>query len=248
MNLEETKKQDNRDIYALLRADINSLRLKPGMLFSIKDICELYQAGRTPMRDALIRLGQEGLITTLPQRGTMISKLDLKRIDNERFIRKAIERDIMRDFLAAFSPSIILRLEDSIEKQRGFVQEKAFREFLAEDNEFHGLFFEEVGRVQCKEVVDRECSNYNRLRLLSLMADEGAALNNIVKEHAEMVDAVSVRNLDRLLYWFDIHLDHVYTQQYKLVKQYPDLFESSSDNDRHPNVDLQRDFLLTLHT
>lgn len=247
-NLEPAKKPENADIYTILRADINSLRLKPGMLFSIKDICEQYGVGRTPMRDALIRLVQEGLVTSLPQRGTMISKLDLKRIENERFIRKAIERDVMKDFLAGFSPSVILRMEDSIEKQRECIKSKDFREFLAEDDEFHGLFFEEVGRMQCKEVVDRECSNYSRLRLLSLMADEGAALSNIVKEHAEMVGAASVRNLDQLMYWFDIHLDRVCTQQYKLIRQYPDLFENPPEQDRRLNTDLQRDFLLTLRS
>ena len=91
MSSETVKKQEGHDIYTVLRDDIMGLRLKPGIIFSIKDICELYESGRTPVRDALIRLEQEGMITFLPQRGTMISRLDLRRIDNERFIRRSIE-------------------------------------------------------------------------------------------------------------------------------------------------------------
>ena len=63
-----TRQEDN--ICNILRSDILALKLKPGLIFSIKDLSEAYQAGRSPMRDALISLQKEGLITSLPQRGT----------------------------------------------------------------------------------------------------------------------------------------------------------------------------------
>lgn len=50
MNSETVKKQENHDIYTVLRDDIMGLRLKPGIIFSIKDICELYQSGRHPCK------------------------------------------------------------------------------------------------------------------------------------------------------------------------------------------------------
>ena len=48
MSSETVKKQEGHDIYTVLRDDIMGLRLKPGIIFSIKDICELYESGRTP--------------------------------------------------------------------------------------------------------------------------------------------------------------------------------------------------------
>ena len=42
--------EDN--IYDVLRTDILNLKLRPGMIFSIRDISEAYQVGRTPVRDA----------------------------------------------------------------------------------------------------------------------------------------------------------------------------------------------------
>ena len=118
MSSEVEKKNEGTDVYSILRDDIICLRLRPGTFFSIKDICEIYGVGRSPGRDALIRLAQEGLVTFLPQRGTMISTLDLERIDNERFIRRSIEENIMRDFVAIFSPSVILELEECIRDQK----------------------------------------------------------------------------------------------------------------------------------
>ena len=81
MSSEVEKKNEGTDVYSILRDDIICLRLRPGTFFSIKDICEIYGVGRSPGRDALIRLAQEGLVTFLPQRGTMISTLDLERIE-----------------------------------------------------------------------------------------------------------------------------------------------------------------------
>ena len=77
-------------MYDVLRADILDLKLRPGLVFSIKDVCDAYEVGRTPVREALIRLSKEGLITFLPQRGTMVSRIDFQRADNERFLRLSL--------------------------------------------------------------------------------------------------------------------------------------------------------------
>ena len=50
------------DAYPALRQAIIELYLRPGAFMSIKDICEHFQLGRSPVRDALVRLEQEGLI------------------------------------------------------------------------------------------------------------------------------------------------------------------------------------------
>ena len=50
------RKNREDTIYDLLRTDILDLKLRPGMVFSIKDIMEVYDAGRTPVRDALLSL------------------------------------------------------------------------------------------------------------------------------------------------------------------------------------------------
>lgn len=244
----EAKRQEGNDIYTILREDIISLRLKPGMLFSIKDICEQYRSGRTPTRDALIRLEQEGLITFLPQRGTMISRLDLNRIDNERFIRKSIEENIMRDFVAVFSPTVILRLEDSISEQKEYIREGAIRRFLEADEEFHSLFYQEVNRMYCKQMIDKECCNYKRLRLLHIMTDDNEAAKKAIEEHEAIVSAAAVRDLDKVLYWFGVHIDRIHTQGHRLLRRFPELFQEISGQDRRENSDLQRDFLVSIRS
>ena len=74
MDAAERKNREDT-IYDILRTDILELKLRPGMVFSIKDIMEVYDVGRTPVRDALISLSKDGLVTLLPQKGTHAPRL-----------------------------------------------------------------------------------------------------------------------------------------------------------------------------
>jgi len=250
MSTENLEKDQEYNIYSILRDDLVGLRLKPGTFFSIKDICEIYHAGRSPVRDALIRLEQEGLITFLPQRGTMVSKLDLKRIENERFIRKAIEEKVLEDFIGLFSPTVILLLENCIMEQKECFRSRDIRGFFESDEKFHAVFFQETDRDYCAGVIEKECGNYKRMRLLTLMLDE-SVIANTIEEHEAMVRAISRRDLDKLMDCFSLHLDRIKPQERRLLKEFPDLFDDrdqSGTQKRRETPGLQHDFLLSIRS
>lgn len=250
MGIDNYEKNEDYNIYSILRDDIVSLRLKPGMFFSIKDICEIYQVGRSPGRDALIRLEQEGLITFRPQRGTMVSKLNLTRIENERFIRKAIEEKVLGDFIGLFSPTVILQLENFVMEQKQYFNSRDVRHFLDADDKFHAVFFAETGREYCASVIEKECGNYKRLRLLTLMLDE-STISNTIDEHEAMISAISTRDLDRLMNCFDLHLNRIRPQERRLLKEFPDLFDHEDQDGAQKRIEssgLQHDFLLSIRS
>ena len=247
MSTEIVKKADGNDLYSILRDDIVNLRLRPGTLFSIRDLCEFYQVGRSPGREALIRLEQEGLITFLPQRGTMISKLDLERIDNERYIRRAIEENVMKDFVAMFSPTVILSLEDMTQEQRKLMEKQDHRGFLDADDRFHHVFYEEAGREYCQAVIDKECSNYRRLRMLAQMMDP-KTMAQTVEEHEAIVAAASTRDIEKVMFWFYLHLDQIKSQERKIVKRFSELFTHADGQERKENYDLKTDFLVSIRS
>lgn len=63
--------------YDLLEEKIISLELVPGHIYSEAELSESIGLGRTPMREALIRLAKEKLVEMIPRRGVRISKIDL---------------------------------------------------------------------------------------------------------------------------------------------------------------------------
>jgi DNA-binding GntR family transcriptional regulator len=65
-----------RRVYEQLRDDIIDLRLPPGSPIDEIQIAERLSMSRTPIREALVRLAGEGLVTTLPNRSTVVSSID----------------------------------------------------------------------------------------------------------------------------------------------------------------------------
>ena len=63
--------------YDLLEEKIINLELVPGRIYSEAELSETIRLGRTPMREALIRLSKEKLVEMIPRRGVLISQIDL---------------------------------------------------------------------------------------------------------------------------------------------------------------------------
>ena len=78
----------------LLRDRIIRNALKPGNRISETEIAKTYDISRQPVREAFIKLQEQGLLQVLPQRGTIISRIAYQAVLDARFLREAIEADI----------------------------------------------------------------------------------------------------------------------------------------------------------
>lgn len=227
---EETPKPKKEDAYSLLRRDIIELRLKPGMILSIQALCTHYDSSRSPMRDTLLRLAQEGLVTLLPQRGTMISKIDFKRVEEERFLRVSVEREVTALFLASCRKCDVEFLEQSIQKQEACVAQGKLREFLAADDEFHWRFYRAADKSWCAETLDSVSGHYRRLRLLSVI--EPSISENILSQHREMMKAIRDGDGQRLLNIFNRHLKNLDDEGPEFFRKFPDLFQNVDSGEK----------------
>lgn len=229
-------------IYDVLRSDILDLKLRPGMIFSIKDISESYRVGRTPVRDALISLSKEGLITFLPQRGTMISKIDYDKVRNERFLRVCVEENVILEFMAVCNLKAITALEMSLDRQEELEKAENIRAFLAEDMYFHSIFYNGANKGYCNDILAANSGHYRRIRLLA-MADSGIE-PGVVKQHREMVDAILAKDSECLHRVLNHHLNRLVSKERTLVSKYPDLFERENIEARREPDELGIDFLV----
>ena len=82
--------------YCILEEKIVTLELKPGAVLSELALSQLLGIGRTPVREALHRLGREGLVTVLPRRGILVASLDLREQLQMLEVRREIERLMAR--------------------------------------------------------------------------------------------------------------------------------------------------------
>lgn len=237
---QENNQEDS--IYEVLRTDILDLKLRPGMMISIKDISETYGAGRSPVRDALIQLSKEKLITFLPQRGTMISKISQERADNARFLRNCVEENVMLECMASCNLEAVTELELSLSRQMDIFKANDVRAFMEEDVYFHSIFYHGAGRTYCNQVLNANSGDYRRIRLLSLT--ESGITDSIIKQHKKLVDALTSRDAERMHAAFTHHINRLISQERVLAEKYPELFDEAEDEVRREPEGLNVDFLI----
>lgn len=233
-------------MYDALRTDILDLRLRPGLVFSIRDVCEAYGAGRTPVREALIRLSKEGLITFLPQRGTMISRIDFQRADHERFLRKCVEEPVMLEFMEAHGADsgAEAELSASVKRQEEIAGRGDCRAFLEEDMVFHSIFYHGAKRDYCASIIHANSGDYRRIRLLSLT--ETGISDGVVRQHKELVEAVLKCDKARVHELLSLHLNKMVEEERYLAEKYAELFSDGEAEKRQRNDSLAADFLAEL--
>jgi DNA-binding GntR family transcriptional regulator len=83
-------------VFEKLRGEILSLELKPGQLIDEASLASRFKVSRSPVREALVRLETEGLINTLPNKGTIVAPLNIEEfpryIDALDLIQRAVTR------------------------------------------------------------------------------------------------------------------------------------------------------------
>ena len=81
----------NQQIYRILRRDIVHCLIPPGTPLSEKEVSVRFDVSRQPVREAFIKLAENGLIQIRPQRGSYVNKISLSQVRNGCFVRQAIE-------------------------------------------------------------------------------------------------------------------------------------------------------------
>ena len=87
--------------YQRLRQKIFDFELMPGDRISESDLARKVQLGRTPLRQALLRLSYDGFVESLPKVGWQVAAIDFDKIDELYDFRILIECDAVRRLCAA---------------------------------------------------------------------------------------------------------------------------------------------------
>lgn len=81
----------------IIKENIVTMELKPGSLVSETELAKELGVSRTPVREALIQLGKNGMVETFPQRGTKVSLIDTDSVNESRFYRLVIEKALVQE-------------------------------------------------------------------------------------------------------------------------------------------------------
>lgn len=197
--------------------------LEPGMDVSVQKLSERYGVSRTPVREAIIRLQQSGLVEVYPQRKTVVSEINLQRVYEEGFIRMSLESAVVDEFVTHCSDLVIDTMQELIKKQKKHMSKENFKEFYAIDNRFHKLIFETAKKTLAWRTIDEVSSHYNRVRLLQgkRIGVEAIGIDN----HEQIVEAARKRDANALREIMLQHSKHHLAQVKSMFEQYPQFFK-----------------------
>ncbi len=176
-------------LFDLLRTEIMSLKLAPGTVLSRLELQERFGLSSTPIRDALMRLQEEGLVDIFPQHATLVSRIDLRRAREAQFLRRSVEIEIVRLLAAAPDEQLVGQLRSIIRQQEAFAGLDEQEAFTARDELFHRVLYEAADVADLWQVVRRQGGHIDRLRRLNLPV--AGKMQEIVRDHAAVVDAVA---------------------------------------------------------
>lgn len=210
-----------QQVYDWLRSGIVRAEFPPGSRLSESAIASRLQISRQPVREAFIRLSVDGLIDVRPQRGTYISRISIAAVLAARFIRSAVESDIVRLVAAKATPETRAELDDHIALQRQAVLENDTSRFFELDNAFHQLLAIKAGQETSWQALKATRSQLNRLRYISVRSFD---FNNLLRQHESIVTAIKAGDQEQAEKNLRTHLEEVFSDLPDLQGKFPDYF------------------------
>ena len=172
-------------IFDVLRGAILRMDFVPGQVLSEADLGTVLGASRTPVREALMRLRELGLVETRPSRGTYVTPLDAARIREAQFLREALEVANVLRLTQADLPDTV---DANLQAQADAIACADDMTFQALDDAFHRLLAEATGLNRPAVVLMQEKAQLDRLRVLSLR--DGRRLSVLLDEHRAITQAI----------------------------------------------------------
>ncbi|MGI6685515.1 MAG: GntR family transcriptional regulator [Bacillota bacterium] len=125
-----------KSIYLLLRKEIISCNIEPGEIIQESMLIEKYNVSKTPIREALNRLKQEKLVTSIPYRGYMVTPLSYKHIKDTLELREIIEVAACRIVTERNDKEDILEIEQET-KQLLLLKDYNYLDYMEWNKKFH---------------------------------------------------------------------------------------------------------------
>lgn len=213
-------------VFDALKQEILNLELKPGQPISENEICARFDVSRTPVREALRRLQEQGFVNTVPYSGTYVTLLNLDDIKQMIYMRVAVELMVMRDFMEIATPLLLEEIRHQIRCQELLIKEPGFEpeQFYRMDAQMHAIWFGAMGRMKLWDFIQAQQLHYTRFRMLDFVTETD--FTRIIKEHSNLLTLLEQKDEKGLEEALKEHLYISMTRmKYAIEVEYKDYFQ-----------------------
>lgn len=206
--------------YECIKEKILSCEYKPGLYLNEQQVCEdIGGISRTPVRDALGRLEQEGLLNILPKKGVIISELQIYDINRIYEVRMLLEPYALSHYGARLDPDGLNRFAVTM-SSKNQIQTANFYDL---DDRFHGFIMSALQNQYLMDTYENISNMNQRLRVLS-----GSHVKNRIAdtfaEHMQIISSCLEKNWEKAADAMTAHLEKSRIATFQMIAENKDNF------------------------
>lgn len=184
-------------VFDQLHEDIVSLKILPGTKLSEVEVARRFGVSRQPVRDAFNRLSRMDLLLVRPQRATEVRGFSLARIEEARFVRLAVELEVLRRACEVWDKVRTVRLQENLDAQSKCVESVDPDGMRLLDYEFHRLICELSGCPTAFQTIKRQKQKVDRLCVLEYDR-RVIELGSVLKDHQGIARALKAKSVEKV--------------------------------------------------
>lgn len=178
--------------YDKLKELIITGALEPGALQNEKRLAEALGVSRTPVREALLELSQEGMVAFVQGKGVEICKFTIQQIREVFEIRRIIEGYIIKKIAPRLTDLEINEIDKNIRNQEKMLLKTDRPAFIEYDKQFHLYMAARIGNHQIGSILD---NLRDQMHLMGIRAvEDGSRMKQVIEEHRAIFSGLKEKN------------------------------------------------------
>lgn len=213
------------EVRAQLRRRIVEGQLVPGQRLSENEVAASLGLSRTPVREAFIKLEEEGLLAVYPQYGTFVAPIRISDVHDSQFVREALECAALAKLAAGRTAEHVAALRAMLAVQECHMSGEP-KPFFEADELFHAALMRMAGHERAWLVVEAAKGQHDRVRCLTMR--DPLKRESILREHAAVVDRLAQADADGAVAAMRRHLRGVFNSVEAAMRQHPEFFNTQA--------------------
>lgn len=215
-----------RQAYELIKEAILTWELRPGDILVERQLAERLGISKTPVRDALLMLEQEGFVVKEPYRGTTVAPISLKDAEEIRQLRETLEGLAIRIAAPLFSPADLEEARAHISSAETALEQGDATLAAEMVEKFHQLLVQKAGNKRLTQFIQQLDEHSQRLNMV-LRQIPGRARRSI-EEHKRILAAIEENNPTLAVRAVQEHVRSLFTEaEASLAEQVDEIWSFS---------------------
>jgi len=190
---ESTKETKQQWLYSKIKKAIINNEYLPGTMLTERALCDKYDVSRTPIREALRQLANEGMVQHIIGKGAFVAEVSFENMVEIFEMREALERQAVKLFILKDDGTLASELAKCFKEQMTYENTDPVK-FMEKDMDFHFLIAE---GAKNKRLVYALETIYDQIEMMAISAENDENLREMAgRHHQDILDAVRKKDVE----------------------------------------------------